>query len=117
MNEDNIYRKKECELCGKYAFEKFIKTAKELDGGFTRIEEWEESQNKSVNSIAIGEHIISLNKIKELKEEIIEVLSKDLDEKFEKSEKEIESSLDEIKEKGVASPSSFEVVNVKENEL
>lgn len=31
------------------------------------IEEWEESKNKSVNSIAIGEHIISLNKIKELK--------------------------------------------------
>ena len=43
MNEDNIYRKKECELCGKYAFEKFIKTTKVLDGGFTRIEKWEES--------------------------------------------------------------------------
>ena len=43
MQEDNIYRKKECELCGKYAFEKFIKVVKELDGGFTRIEEWEKS--------------------------------------------------------------------------
>lgn len=43
MKEDNLYRKKECELCGKYAFEKFIKTKAELDGGFTRIEEWEQS--------------------------------------------------------------------------
>ena len=43
MKENNLYRKKECELCGKYAFEKFIKTKAELDGGFTRIEEWEQS--------------------------------------------------------------------------
>lgn len=43
MQEDNIYRKKECELCGKFAFEKFIKTKGELDGGFTQIEEWEQS--------------------------------------------------------------------------
>lgn len=56
------------------------------------------------------------SKITELKEEIIKSLSKDLDEKFEKTEKEIEKSLDEIKEKGVAAPSTFEVVNVKENE-
>ena len=51
------------------------------------------------------------NKIKELKEEILDALSKDLNEKFDKTEKEIESSLDEIKEKGVSSPSTFEVVN------
>lgn len=56
------------------------------------------------------------NKIKELKEEIIKSLSKDLDEKFNKTEKEIQSSLNEIKEKGVSTPSTFEVVSVKENE-
>lgn len=56
------------------------------------------------------------NKIKELKEEILDALSKDLNEKFDKTEKEIESSLDEIKEKGVSSPSTFEVVNLTENE-
>ena len=56
------------------------------------------------------------SKIKELKEEVLEALTKDLDEKFEKTEKEIESTLDELKEKGVAAPSTFEVVNVKENE-
>lgn len=56
------------------------------------------------------------NKIKELKTEIIEALSKDLDDKFDKTEKQIYDTLDEIKKKGVSAPSTFEVVNVKENE-
>ncbi len=43
MDKNNIYRKKECEICGKYTFEKFIETKGEFDGGFTQIEEWEES--------------------------------------------------------------------------
>lgn len=38
-----IYRKKECELCGKYAFEKHLGTSKVLDGGFTRVEDFEKS--------------------------------------------------------------------------
>ena len=67
-----------------------------------------------------GDPLISLSyfdsKIKELKKEITETLSKDLNEKFEKTEKQIENSLDEIKENGVSSPSTFEVVNVAENE-
>lgn len=56
------------------------------------------------------------NKIKELKTEIIEALSKDLDDKFDKTEKQIYDTLDEIKKNGVSAPSTFEVVNVKENE-
>ena len=43
MDENNIYRKRKCDLCGAFTFEKFIKVAKELDGGFTQIEEWEKS--------------------------------------------------------------------------
>ena len=42
--ENQIYRKRECELCKKFAFEKHLGTAKVLDGGFTRIENWEESE-------------------------------------------------------------------------
>lgn len=56
------------------------------------------------------------SKIEELNEEITEALTKVLNEKFAKAEKNIESSLDEIKENGVANPSTFEVVNVKTNE-
>ena len=40
---EEIYRKKECELCGKYAFEKHLGTSSVLDGGFTRIEKFEKS--------------------------------------------------------------------------
>lgn len=43
MNKENLYRKKECSCCGKFAFEKHLGTAKVLDGGFTRIESYEES--------------------------------------------------------------------------
>lgn len=41
--EEDIYRKKECELCGKYAFEKHLGTSNILDGGFTRNEKFEKS--------------------------------------------------------------------------
>lgn len=43
ITKENIYRKKECELCGKYAFEKWLGTSAVLDGGFTRVEEFEPS--------------------------------------------------------------------------
>lgn len=43
MDKNNIYRKRKCDLCGASTFEKFIKVAQELDGGFTEIEEWEKS--------------------------------------------------------------------------
>ena len=56
------------------------------------------------------------NKITKLKEEVTEALSKNLDEKFDKSEKEFKNSLEEIKKNGITAPTTFEVVNVKENE-
>ena len=40
---ENVYRKKECDLCGNYAFEKYLGTAKVLDGGYTRVENFEKS--------------------------------------------------------------------------
>lgn len=40
---DEIYRKRECEICGKYAFEKWLGTKAVLDGGFTRVEDFEKS--------------------------------------------------------------------------
>lgn len=40
---ENIYRKKECHLCGDYAFEKYLGTSKVLDGGYTRVENFEKS--------------------------------------------------------------------------
>ena len=43
MANEAIYRKRECDLCGDYCFEKHLGTAKVLDGGFTRIEQWERS--------------------------------------------------------------------------
>ena len=43
MDKDNIYRKRSCELCGNYAFEKHLGTEAALDGGYTRIENFEES--------------------------------------------------------------------------
>ena len=48
MDKSNIYRKRECEICGASVFEKFLGVAKELDGGFTQIEDWEESGFGSV---------------------------------------------------------------------
>lgn len=41
--DKDIYRKRECELCGKYTFEKWLGTKAVLDGGFTRIEDFEKS--------------------------------------------------------------------------
>lgn len=43
MDKRNLYRKKECEICGKQTFEKFIETTNVLDGGFTEINTWENS--------------------------------------------------------------------------
>lgn len=43
ITKENIYRKKECELCGNYAFEKWLGTSAVLDGGFTRVEDFEKS--------------------------------------------------------------------------
>ena len=43
METENIYRKRKCNLCGSYSFEKYLGTEKVLDGGFTRIENWEKS--------------------------------------------------------------------------
>lgn len=43
MQKSAIYRKKECDLCKNYCFEKHLGTAQILDGGFTRIEDWEPS--------------------------------------------------------------------------
>ena len=43
MENEVLYRKRECALCGAYAFEKHLGTAKVLDGGFTKIEAWERS--------------------------------------------------------------------------
>ena len=48
MEKDNLYRKKECDLCGKYAFEKWLGTNAVLDGGFTRVENFEASGFGSV---------------------------------------------------------------------
>ena len=41
--KEKIYRKRECELCGKHVFEKWLGTSAVLDGGFTRLEEFEQS--------------------------------------------------------------------------
>ena len=38
----DIHRKKECDLCGHYAFERYISTT-ERDGGYTRIHNFEHS--------------------------------------------------------------------------
>ena len=43
MANEDIYRKRECELCHAFAYEKHLGTAQVLDGGFTRIENWEHS--------------------------------------------------------------------------
>jgi hypothetical protein len=41
MENEVLYRKRECDLCGANAFEKHLGTAKVLDGGYTRVENWE----------------------------------------------------------------------------
>lgn len=43
INKNNIYRKRECEACGKYTFEKWRGTGVVTDGGFTTIDDWEQS--------------------------------------------------------------------------
>lgn len=43
MVKEDIYRRRECEMCHDYCFEKHLGTSKVLDGGFTRIEDWEDS--------------------------------------------------------------------------
>lgn len=43
MQGERFYRKRTCELCGKFTFEKHLGTSKVLDGGFTRIEDFEKS--------------------------------------------------------------------------
>ncbi len=43
MQGEHFYRKRTCELCGKFSFEKHLGTSKILDGGFTRIEDFEKS--------------------------------------------------------------------------
>ena len=41
MMSEDVYRKRECDLCGKFAFEKYLGTSKVLDGGFTRVGKFE----------------------------------------------------------------------------
>ena len=43
ITKENIYRKRECELCGNYTFEKWLGTSAVLDGGYTRVEDFEKS--------------------------------------------------------------------------
>lgn len=43
MIDNEMYRKRECELCGSFAFEKHLGTNQVLDGGFTRVEKFEKS--------------------------------------------------------------------------
>ena len=43
MGKNEMYRKRKCELCGNFAFEKHLGTSQVLDGGFTRIEDFEKS--------------------------------------------------------------------------
>lgn len=57
--QDELYRKKECELCGKHTFEKWLGTKAILDGGFTRVEDFEKSGFGSV--IVIFDGIESVN--------------------------------------------------------
>ena len=56
------------------------------------------------------------NKIEELKSSITNTLSKDLTDKFDELKTSFDKTVKEIKDKGVAAPSTFEVINVNENE-
>ena len=57
---DELYRKKNCDLCGKIAFEKHIGTKNILDGGFTRIEDFEPS--------GFGSMVIVFHELRDLKD-------------------------------------------------
>ncbi len=56
------------------------------------------------------------NKIEELKTDVTNTLSKELTEKFDELKTSFEKTVNEIKDKGVSAPSTFEVINVSENE-
>lgn len=56
------------------------------------------------------------NKIEELKTDITNTLSKELTDKFDELKTSFEKTVNEIKDKGVSAPSTFEVINVNENE-
>ena len=43
MEQDEIYRKKQCEICGQVVYEKYLGVVNELDGGYTKIHDWENS--------------------------------------------------------------------------
>lgn len=43
MIDNEIYRKRGCQLCGAFVFEKHLGTNQVLDGGFTRVEKFEKS--------------------------------------------------------------------------
>lgn len=60
MNNNEIYRKRECELCGFFTFEKHLGTAAVLDGGFTRIENFEKS---GFGSLVIVPHDLEFSRI------------------------------------------------------
>ncbi len=56
------------------------------------------------------------NKIEELKTDITNTLSKELTGKFDELKTSFEKTVNEIKDKGVSAPSTFEVININENE-
>lgn len=43
MEQDEIYRKKQCEICGQVVYEKYLGVSNELDGGYTKIHDFENS--------------------------------------------------------------------------
>ena len=43
IDKKNLYRKRKCDFCGAFAFEKYMKELASLDGGFTKVNEWEKS--------------------------------------------------------------------------
>ena len=90
MENENIYRKRECELCGAYAFEKHLGTAKVLDGGYTRVENWEHS--------GFGAIVITFWEFKHIKNSRMEV--KMCSACAEKLEKAIVDAVRELKTEG-----------------
>lgn len=64
-NAIEVYRKKECELCGKFTYEKHLGTGAILDGGFTRNEKFEES--------GFGTLVINYWGIKDIKDTRVEL--------------------------------------------
>lgn len=65
MADGAIYRRRECELCGAFTYEKHIGTSKILDGGFTRIEDFEPS--------GFGSIVINFWECKNLKNSRVEI--------------------------------------------